>query len=72
MLFRVTSCKQFRAESGLCQVKNHVQTARECHDLSIDFCSFDNSFAQRILCKNSGFFLQVDDTINLGLSIVCM
>ena len=24
----------------LCQVKSHVQTARESHDLNMDFCGF--------------------------------
>ena len=36
-LSRVTSCKQIRAQFGLYQVKNHDQTARESHDLNMDF-----------------------------------
>ena len=28
------------------QVKIHVQTACESHDLNMDFCSFDNGFKQ--------------------------
>ena len=31
--------------------KTHVQTARESHDLNMDFHSFDNGFKQ--LCKNN-------------------
>ena len=57
MLSRVTSCKQFRAHFRLCQVKNHVQTARESHDLNMGLfvllTAASNSFAKRILCKNS-------------------
>ena len=48
----VTSCKQFRAQFKLWQVKSHVQTARESHDLNMDFCSFDNVFKQ-LLATNS-------------------
>ena len=29
-----------------CQVKTHVQTVHESHDLNIDFHSFDNGFKQ--------------------------
>ena len=28
------------------QIKTHVQTAREAHDLNMDFGSFDNGFEQ--------------------------
>ena len=52
MLSRVTSCKQLSAQFRLWQVKSHVQTAHESHDLNIDFCSFDNGFKQ-LLAMNS-------------------
>ena len=44
--FRVLSYKQIRAHFKYCQVKSHVQTARESHDLNMDLCSFDNGFKQ--------------------------
>ena len=40
----VSSCEQFRAQFRFCQVKSHVKTACESHDLNMDFCSFDNGF----------------------------
>ena len=40
------SCKQLRALIRLCQVKSHVQTACESHDLNMA----SNSFGQQILC----------------------
>ena len=50
MLSRVTSCKQIRAKFRPFLVKSHVQTARESHDLNMDFCGFEqirvtNSYA---------------------------
>ena len=45
MLSCVTSCKQFRAQFRLFQVKNHVE-ACESHDFNMDFCSFDNGSKQ--------------------------
>ena len=42
--FSVLSDKQIRAHFKYCQVKTHVQTARESHDLNVDLCSFDNGF----------------------------
>ena len=38
------SIKQIRAFFKYCQFKTHVQTARESHDLNMDFRSFDNGF----------------------------
>ena len=39
-------CKKLRAHFKNCQVKTHVQTARESHDLNMDYRSFDNGFKQ--------------------------
>ena len=39
MLFCVRSCKQIRAHFKYCQIKTHVQTACESHDLNMDFRS---------------------------------
>ena len=44
MLSRVMSDKQIRAHFKYYQIKTHVQTARESHDLNMDFNSFDNGF----------------------------
>ena len=57
--FLVMSCKPFRAQFRVCQVKNHVLTARESHDLNMVFVHLttdSNSFAQK-LCKNAAFHL---------------
>ena len=51
-LSRVTRCKQFRVQSRFCQVKSHVQKARESPDLNMDFCSFDNGFKQNRATKS--------------------
>ena len=44
--FRVLSDKQIGAHFKHFQIKTHVQTARESHDLNMDFRSFDNGFKQ--------------------------
>ena len=44
--FRVFSDKQIGAHFKYFQIKPHVQTARESHDLNMDFRSFDNGFKQ--------------------------
>ena len=44
--FCVTSDKQIEAHFKYCQIKTHVQTACESHDLYMDFRSFDNGFKQ--------------------------
>ena len=48
-LSRVRSDKQIGAHLSKCQIKTHVQTACESHELNIGFHSFDNGFKQ--LCK---------------------
>ena len=45
MLSRVTLCKKIRAQFRLWQVKKHVQTARESHDLNMDFRGFNQLHA---------------------------
>ena len=40
------SDKQINAHFKYYQIKTHVQTAREYHDLSMDFHSLDNGFKQ--------------------------
>ena len=57
----VMSYKQIRAHFKYCQVDTHVQTARESHDLNIDFVHLtmaSNSFAYRILCKNKLYHMK--------------
>ena len=44
--FRIVSDKQIRSHFKYCQIKTHVQTACESHDLNIDFRSFDIGFKQ--------------------------
>ena len=44
MLSRVMSDKQIRGYFKYYQIKTNVQTARESHDLNMDFHSFDNGF----------------------------
>ena len=44
--FRVLSDKQIRTHFKYCQIKTHVQTLCESHELKIDLCSFDNGFKQ--------------------------
>ena len=44
--FRLMSNKQIGANFKYCQIKTHVRTARESHDLNMDFRSFDNGFKQ--------------------------
>ena len=46
MLFHVMSDKQVRAHFNSCQIKTHVKTACESHDLNMEFLSFDNGFKQ--------------------------
>ena len=85
MISHVTSCKHFRAYVRLCQVKNHVQTARESHDLNMNFYSFDNGFKQ--LCATNSmqeFYLshmelyvrkpvfRVTDQVRLNYSKTCL
>ena len=43
---RVISDKHIRAHFKYCQIKTHVKTAHECHDLKMDFRLFDNAFKQ--------------------------
>ena len=55
--FRVLSDKRIGAHFKYFQIKTHVQTACESHDLNKAFHSFhltmaSNSFALRISCKN--------------------
>ena len=45
------SDKQIRARFKHLQIKTHVQTAQEFHDLNIDFRSFDNAFKQLHVAK---------------------
>ena len=63
MLSHVTSCKQIRAQFGLCQVKNHVQIAHESHDLNIDFCGF-----KQLSAKNSMQLARMSYTHNKSSS----
>ena len=60
--FCVLSDKHIRAHFKYFQIKTHVQTARESHDLTMDFRSFDNGFKQ--LCVAN--FMQ-ELTINIAL-----
>ena len=49
---------QIRAQLRLFQVKSHVQTAHESHDLNMDFAA-SNSFAyNKFPCKNAGLTLE--------------
>ena len=43
---RVLSHKQIGAHIKYFQIKSHVQTAHECHDLNMNFHSIDNVFKQ--------------------------
>ena len=45
------SDKEIRAHFKYPQIKTHVKTARESHNLNMDFRSFDNDFKQ-LLVRN--------------------
>ena len=65
MLSRVMSDKHTRTHFKYCQIKTHVQTARESHDMNMDFHSFDNGFKQ--LCVTN--FMQEYTIINMPLTV---
>ena len=44
--FPVMSDKQIGAQFQYFQIKTHVQTACESHDLNMDFCAFHNGYKQ--------------------------
>ena len=56
---RVTSCRQLRVHLKYCQVKNHVETTYEPHDLNMNVCHLwmaSNKYACMYLC-NKKFIL---------------
>ena len=46
MISHVMSAKHIRAHFKYCQIKTRVQTARDSHDLNMDFRPFDNGSEQ--------------------------
>ena len=53
--FCALSDKQIMAHFKYFQIKNHIQTACECHDLNMDFRSFDYDFKQLNIQENIAF-----------------
>ena len=53
----MTSCKQLMAHCKYHQVKTHVQTACDVHDLNMDFCSYDTDFKQ--LCMRISIYAKI-------------
>ena len=53
MLSRAVPDRQFRAHNilSIIKIKTDVQTARESHDLIMDYRSFDNGFKQLCVTK---------------------
>ena len=60
--FHVLSDGQIGAYFKYCQIKIHVHTARESHDLNMDFRSFDNGFKQHCVTNfMQEYMLEQDD-----------